>query len=106
MGNWQQLTRSQKARKTLTADYYVYALGQDIHKPGSAGAMLGGLLKQLEPVYDYDQVYSDQPFKTVLGLQSRGAASKNGLVKLAGNVQHSYLDHAADRILKQLVKLP
>ncbi|WP_410018660.1 MULTISPECIES: restriction endonuclease [unclassified Pseudomonas] len=99
--------------KTLEADYYVYALGQDIHKPGSAGAVLGDLLGQLEPVYDYDQVYSDQPFKTVLGLQSRGSNSDGGLIivgaavaSLAANVQHSYLDHAAERVIQQLEKLP
>ncbi|MDY7531642.1 restriction endonuclease [Pseudomonas sp. Bout1] len=100
-------------RKTLDADYYVYALGQDIHKPGSAGAILGDLLGKLEPVYDYDQVYSDQPYKTVVGLQSRGSDSSQGLVvvgaavaQLAANVQHSYLDHAAERIFQHLEKLP
>lgn len=104
---------SQAPRKTLDADYYVYALGQDIHKPGSTGAILGNLLGQLEPIYDYDQIYSDQPFKTVLGLQSRGSDSDNGLVivgaavaQLAAGVQHSYLDHAAERIFQQLEKLP
>ena len=104
---------SQAPRQTLDADYYVYALGQDIHKPGSAGAVLGDLFGKLEPVYDYDQVYSDQPFKTVLGLQTRGSNSDSGLLivgaavaQLAATVQHSYLDHAADRIFQQLEKLP
>ncbi|ATP29336.1 restriction endonuclease [Chromobacterium violaceum] len=102
-----------QAAHSLQADYYVYALGQDINKPGSAGAMLGEIAAQLEPVYDYDQVYSDQPFRTVLGLQSRGANSDGGLVvvgaavaQLAGRVQHTYLDHAAERILGQLDRLP
>ncbi|MEO9382660.1 restriction endonuclease [Chromobacterium phragmitis] len=102
-----------QAAQRLQADYYVYALGQDINKPGSAGAMLGEIASQLEPVYDYDQVYSDQPFRTVLGLQSRGANSDGGLVvvgaavaQLAGRVQHTYLDHAAERILGQLDRLP
>lgn len=101
------------ARTSLEADYYVYALGQDIHKPGSAGAMLGSLLDHLEPVYDYDQVYSDQPFKTVIGLQSRGSNSDNGLIivgaavaQLATNVQHSYKDHAVDRIFEEMTKYP
>ncbi|WP_350616395.1 restriction endonuclease [Pseudomonas sp. HY7a-MNA-CIBAN-0227] len=105
--------KPQEPRKTLNADYYVYALGQDIQKSGSAGAILGELLGKLEPVYDYDQVYSDQPFKTVVGLQSRGSNSSNGLIivgaavaQLAENVQHSYLDHAAERIFQQLEKLP
>lgn len=104
---------SQEPKKILDADYYVYAMGQDIHKPGSAGAMLGSLLDHLEPVYDYDQVYSDQPFKTVIGLQSRGSNSDNGLIivgaavaQLAGNVQHSYKDHALDRIFQEMTKLP
>jgi hypothetical protein len=103
----------EEAYHSLEADYYVYALGQDIHKPGSAGAMLGDLLQQLEPVYDYDQVYSDQPFKTILGLQSRGTNSSSGLIiigaavaQLASNVSHSYLDHAAERVFEQLTKLP
>jgi hypothetical protein len=103
----------QATRKTLDADYYVYALGQDINKPGSAGAILGALQGTLEPIYDYDQIYSDQPYKTVLGLQTRGSDSSNGLLivgaavaQLAGNVQHSYLDHAAERIFQQLEHLP
>ncbi|PTU64074.1 restriction endonuclease [Chromobacterium sp. Panama] len=102
-----------QAVQSLQADYYVYALGQDINKPGSAGAMLVEIASQLEPVYDYNQVYSDQPFRTVLGLQSRGANSDGGLVvvgaavaQLAGKVQHTYLDHAAERILGQLSRLP
>jgi hypothetical protein len=103
----------QAPHSVLDADYYVYALGQDIDKPGSSGAILGDLRHQLEPVYDYDQVYGDQPFKTVLGLQSRGSDSSSGLLivgaavaQLAANVQHSYQDHAADRIFQQLEKLP
>ncbi|WP_275657185.1 MULTISPECIES: restriction endonuclease [unclassified Pseudomonas] len=104
---------SQEPKKNLEADYYVYALGQDIHKQGSAGAMLGSLLDHLEPVYDYDQVYSDQPYKTVIGLQSRGSNSDNGLIivgaavaQLAGNVQHSYKDHALDRIFEEMTRFP
>ncbi|MFJ2713805.1 restriction endonuclease [Pseudomonas sp. NPDC087346] len=101
------------ARTSLEADYYVYALGQDIHKPGSAGALLGELRDHLEPVYDYDQVYSDQPYKTVIGLQNRGSNSDNGLIivgaavaQLAANVQHSYMDHAVDRIFEEMTRFP
>ncbi|KPW48604.1 type III secretion system effector HopAD1 [Pseudomonas syringae group genomosp. 3] len=104
---------SREPKKVLDADYYVYAMGQDIHKPGSAAAILGSLLDHLEPIYDYDQAYSDQPFKTVIGLQSRGSNSDNGLIivgaavaQLATNVQHSYKDHALDRILEEMTRLP
>ncbi|KVU44448.1 hypothetical protein WK66_17335 [Burkholderia ubonensis] len=95
------------------ADFYVYALGQDPDQPGAIGSVLGNaLISQLEPMYDYDQVYSDKPYQTVLGLQSRGAMEGRGLLvvgasvaQLARQVSHTYLDHALERVSESVAQL-
>ncbi|MDK2125771.1 restriction endonuclease [Parachitinimonas caeni] len=60
---------------------------------------------ELEPAYDMDQVYSDKPYETVLGLQTEGSGNGNGLLvvgasvnSLAPRVAHNYLDKATTRI--------
>lgn len=85
----------------LRADYYVYALGQDAEAPGAILPCLGALARDLEPVYDNDQVFSDAAYKTVLGLQSKGSDSSKGLVivgaavaQIAPSVSHNYLERA------------
>ncbi|VWD54692.1 hypothetical protein BLA18110_07966 [Burkholderia lata] len=95
------------------ADFYVYALGQDPDKPGAIANVLGNaLVAELEPVYDYDQVYSDKPYQTVLGLQSRGASDGQGLLivgasvaQLARQVPHTYLHHALERVMESVERL-
>ncbi len=89
----------------IEADFYVYALGQDPDKPGAVGDILKNLGTPLEPAYDMDQVYSDKPYETVLGLQSKDAGNGKGLLvvgasvaSLAPRVAHNYLDKATTRI--------
>ncbi|KVU34461.1 hypothetical protein WK65_28070 [Burkholderia ubonensis] len=97
----------------VDADFYVYALGQDPDRPGAIGSVLGNeLVSQLEPVYDYDQVYSDKPYQTVLALQSRGAAGGQGILvvgasvsQLARQVSHTYLDHALECVSDAIEQL-
>ena len=91
----------------LQADYYVYALGQDAEAPGAVLPCLGALARDLEPVYDNDQVFGDAAYKTVLGLQSKGSDSSKGLVivgaavaQIAPSVSHNYLERAARNALE------
>ena len=58
-------------------------------------------------MYDVDQVYSDKPYATVLGIQLKPENTdvKGGLVilgasasALAGKVSHNYLESLADSI--------
>ncbi|EPX57632.1 type III effector HopAD1 [Cystobacter fuscus DSM 2262] len=66
--------RGNQQTSTMTADRYVFALGQDPMAQGAVGDVLitqGGLTEQdFEPLYDVNQVYGE-PFQTVLGLQVR-----------------------------------
>lgn len=96
--------------ETLTADYYVYALGADPDLPGSPGAILGDLRGELAPLYDINQVASDKPFATVLGLEVRGKDRDHGLTVIGAAattlaldrshaIPHTYLENAKQAIL-------
>ncbi|QDO84203.1 restriction endonuclease [Shewanella psychropiezotolerans] len=96
----------EKTADTLKADFYVYALGQDSKRAGAIHSVLDpSISKYLEPIYDIDQIYSDKPYNTVLGIQSKKAESENGVIivgasvaQMAGNVQHTYLEQVRERI--------
>ncbi|NRD71860.1 restriction endonuclease [Shewanella sp. VB17] len=96
----------EKTEDTLQADYYVYALGQDSQKQGAVNSVLDASISQhLEPIYDIDQIYSDKPYNTVLGIQTKDAGSDNGLIivgasvaQMAGSVKHTYLSQVSERI--------
>lgn len=95
---------------TLSADVYVYALGQDGYsvdrKSGevAVGGFLGDLVSSLEPQYDINQAFSDKPYETVLGFQvkndpGKGYAADTGLEvigaaasTIATKIPHNYLD--------------
>jgi hypothetical protein len=98
------------ATNTLLADYYVYALGADPDLSGSPGAILGDLRSELAPLYDINQVASDKPFATVLGLQVPGKDGDHGLTIFGAAattlaydrshpISHTYLDNAKQEIL-------
>ncbi len=93
-------------KTTIEVDYYVLALGQDIYAPGAAGAVIDeNILKDLEPIYDINQVYSDKPYETVLGLQTPGNTKAVGLeiigaaaFSLGGKVKHNYVKRKAENL--------
>lgn len=100
-------------------DYYVIALGQDIHKKGAVGDLLANVRtptgsetnktsSNLEPLYDVNLDFGEEPYEAVLGIQTKGGGKTQGVsvegaaVELTArdqklNVQHTY-DHnlAAD----------
>jgi len=86
-----------KKEKEVSGDYYVYATGQSINAKGAAGQVLSGVKSELEPIYDKNLAMGDAPYKTVLGLQTRGTTAERGLevvgasaFSLGGNVKHTY----------------
>ncbi|WP_163835314.1 hypothetical protein [Spartinivicinus ruber] len=95
-----------KTSDNLEADYYVYALGQDSEKEGAIHSVIDKSIQQeLEPIYDIDQVYSDKPYETVLGIHMKNAQSDTGIVilgasvaQMAGRIQHTYLQQVEARI--------
>lgn len=103
---------SRGEEKNTTADFYVFALGQDSEKEGAIKSILDeSILSNLKPVYDNDQVYSDQPYKTVLGIQSKGEQDDQGLLivgatveSLGRSVEHNYLDQIGLNIQELALK--
>ncbi|MCX4025778.1 restriction endonuclease [Endozoicomonas sp. SM1973] len=95
-----------KTPDKLEADYYVYALGQDSEQQGAIHSVIDKSIQQeLEPIYDIDQVYSDKPYETVLGIRMKNAQSDTGIVilgasvaQMAGGIQHTYLQQVEERI--------
>ena len=63
----------------LSADIYVYALGQDGNSVDrhlgevAVGGFLKDFISDLEPQYDINQAFSDKPYETVLGFQIKAA---------------------------------
>jgi hypothetical protein len=101
---------SSTGTETLEADYYVYALGTDPDLPGSPGAILGDLRSELAPLYDLNQVASDKPYATVLGLEVPGKDRDHGLTIIGAAattlaydrghpISHTYLENAKQEIL-------
>ncbi|MDB5839765.1 MAG: hypothetical protein JWQ23_1717, partial [Herminiimonas sp.] len=89
----------------LEADYYIYGLGSDQELDGSGGAILGDLLRELKPVYDDNQVISNRPYETVLGLEIPPRGEGAGMMiiggaatALSGRVAHNYLERAQANI--------
>jgi len=101
-----------EGNKTIIADLYVYAMGQDANsvdrKTGevAVGGFLKDLIDALEPQYDTNQVFGDKPYETVLGFQVKnddakgylpgtgleviGAAASN--IAAGIGVKHNYLE--------------
>ncbi len=53
-------------------DFYVFALGQDPMADGAVGRILSDVIvKRLRPIYDINQRLGDNPYETVLGLETR-----------------------------------
>ena len=103
-----------KTQDKLDADFYVYALGQDSEKTGAIKSVLDKSIQQnLEPIYDIDQIYSDKPYNTVLGIRSKSDSGENNNVvilgasvaQMAGGVQHTYLSQVEDRLNEMTQKL-
>ncbi|WP_018692576.1 hypothetical protein [Algicola sagamiensis] len=100
----------------IEADYYVFALGQDSKKQGAIESVLDKSIQQdFEPIYDTDQIYSDKPYETVLGIRSKSSSPDQGVVvigasvaQLSGSVQHNYLAQVEERIdaLTERLSLP
>lgn len=87
--------------QSVEADFYVLALGQNIYAPGAAGDVIKTIRDGLEPIYDINQIYSDRPYETVLGLQTPGTTKTAGLeiigaaaFELSGKVNHNYIEKA------------
>lgn len=93
----------------LSADIYVYALGQDGNSVDrhlgevAVGGFLKDFISDLEPQYDINQAFSDKPYETVLGFQIKAAGqpfpADTGLEvigaaasTIASTVKHNYVD--------------
>lgn len=96
-------------RMEITADMYVFALGQDAYSTDAnsgevgVGGFLGELLPHLEPQYDINGAFGDKPYETVVGFQTKGSSKDNGLEVIgaaasiiAKGVPHNYLDKSLE----------
>jgi hypothetical protein len=92
-------------RKQITADLYVFALGQDTESTDAhsgevgVGGFLKDLMPHLEPQYDINGAFGDKPYETVMGFQTKGSNADRGLEVIgaaasgiAKEIPHNYLD--------------
>jgi hypothetical protein len=95
---------------TISADYYVVALGQDCFAPGAVGNVLDvEILAALEPLPDINQIYAPAmkaakagtrvaqqvKVETVLGLQTPGSGFNRGL-RVVGAAAYALVDLRLD----------
>jgi hypothetical protein len=91
--------------ETLTADYYVWGIGQDAE--GAVSFIDANLVKELAPIYDTNQRHG-QAWESVEGFQSKGTTHKGGLQVVGAlarqvllsskGLNHSYLSQMEEVI--------
>jgi hypothetical protein len=91
--------------KTILADHYVYALGQDPDAEGAVRQVLDRdtIYSKLEPVFDSQLRYSDDARAAIVALRQAGTDPRNGL-EIIGAAVEILLQGEEGKLLMKVVE--
>lgn len=76
--------------ETLTADFYVWGIGQD--EKGALSFIDSALLKELEPIYDVNQRHGEA-WESVEGFQTKGTSRQGGFEVIGALARQVVMDN-------------